>query len=228
MLLVSHTNRRQPAASADFVITVTLNTQTTSTPGLLVSLVLALLPFVSANANAAAVRVNRPIDIELDRLGSLHGEIGIADCQPADIVRVLAYHGRQLMAEAVVTGDGGFRIDGLSGGVYWLSAPGTGRVVRAWAQGTAPPDTGSHLVLESKTTIIRGQAPAPAASSVPPMPAYPFQPYQVPGGGMMWPGTYTSPGAVFYNPLLTAAVVTGVVGVIVVAVDDDDDRPTSP
>ena len=209
---------------------MTLNTQTTSTPGLLVSLVLALLPFVSSNANAAAVRVNRPIDIELDRLGSLHGEIGIADCQPADIARVLAYHGRQLMAEAVVTGDGGFRIDGLSGGVYWLSAPGTGRVVRAWAQGTAPPDTGSHLVLESKTTIIRGQAPAPAASSVPPMPAYPFQPYQVPGGGMMWPGTYTSPGAVFYNPLLTAAVVTGVVGVIVVAVDDDDDddRPTSP
>lgn len=212
------------------MITVTLNTQATSTPGLLVSLVLALLPFVSANANAAAVRANRPIDIELDRIGSLHGEIVIADCQSADVARVLVYHGRQLMAETVVTGDGGFRIDGLSGGVYWLSAPGTGRVVRAWAHGTAPPYTGSHLVLESKTTIIRGQAPAPAVSSVPPMPAYPFQPYQVPGGGMMWPGTYTSPGAVFYNPLLTAAVVTGVVGVIVVAVDDDDDDdpPTSP
>ena len=192
------------------------------------SLVLALLAFVSANANAAAVRANRPIDIELDRLGSLRGEIGIADCQSADIARVLVYHGRQLMAEAVVTGDGGFLIDGLSGGVYWLSAPGTGRVVRVWAHGTAPPHTGSHLVLESKTTIIRGQAPAPAVPSVPPMPAYPFQPYQVPGGGMMWPGTYTSPGAVFYNPLLTAAVVTGVVGVIVVAVDDDDDPPTSP
>ena len=72
---------------------------------------------------------------ELDRLGSLHGEIGIADCQSADIARVLVYHGRQLMAEAVVTGDGGFRIDGLSGGVYWLSAPGTGRAVRAWSQG---------------------------------------------------------------------------------------------
>ena len=192
------------------------------------SLVLALLPFVSANANAAAVRANRPIDIELDRLGSPHGEIGIADCQSADIARVLVYHGRQLMAEAVVTGDGGFRIDGLSGGVYWLSAPGTGRVVRVWAHGTAPPHTGSHLVLESKTIIIRGQAPAPAVPSVQPMPAYPFQPYQVPGGGMMWPGTYTSPGAVFYNPLLTAAVITGVVGVIVVAVDDDDDPPASP
>tara|TARA_B100000809_G_scaffold259361_1_gene304213 strand:+ start:227 stop:679 length:453 start_codon:yes stop_codon:yes gene_type:complete len=78
---------------------------------------------------------DRSIDIELDRLGSLHGEIGIADCQSADIARVLVYHGRQLMAEAVVTGDGGFRIDGLSGGVYWLSAPGTGRAVRAWSQG---------------------------------------------------------------------------------------------
>ena len=100
------------------MITVTLNTQTISTPRLLVSLVLALLPFVSANANAAAVRANRPIDIELDRLGSLHGEIGIADCQSADIARVLVYHGRQLMAEAVVTGDGDFRIDGLSAVSY--------------------------------------------------------------------------------------------------------------
>ena len=59
------------------------------------------------------------------------------------------------------------------------------------------------------------------------LPVSPFQPYQVPGGRMMMPGTYTSPGSVFFNPLLTAAVVTGIVGVIVVATDDDDDSPSA-
>ena len=53
---------------------------------------------------------------------------------------------------------------------------------------------------------------------------------QVPGGGMIFPGYYTSPGAAFFGPLVTTAVVTAVTGVIVVAVDDDDDenRAASP
>ncbi|GIT28613.1 MAG: hypothetical protein Ct9H300mP1_06590 [Planctomycetaceae bacterium] len=34
--------------------------------------------------------------------------------------------------------------------------------------------------------------------AVQPVPAYPFQPYQVPGGGMVFPGYYTSPGAAFF------------------------------
>ena len=66
--------------------------------------------------------------------------------------------------------------------------------------------------------------------AVQPVPAYPFQPYQVPGGGMIFPGYYTSPGAAFFGPLVTTAVVTAVSGVIVVTMDDDDDdnRAASP
>ncbi|MEC7557024.1 MAG: hypothetical protein VYA32_07595 [Planctomycetota bacterium] len=152
--------------------------------------------------------------------------------------RVQVYCGRRLVAVCPVTVNGEFRIEGLAGGLYWVTAPVAARAVRAWAPGTAPPQAHPRLVLgpgekvvpaDYSGAIVRGQAPLltsyPATGWVPQqVPAYPFQPYQVPGGGVMFPGTYTSPGAVFANPLVTAAMVTGVAGIILVATDDDDDE----
>ncbi|MED5399256.1 MAG: hypothetical protein VX669_02650 [Planctomycetota bacterium] len=161
--------------------------------------------------------------------------------------RVQVYCGRRLVAASPVTVNGEFRIEGLDGGLYWVTATsGTASLVRAWDAGTAPPQAHPRLVLttartdipsETSEAIVRGQTPLVATHADPgwvaqtasvypvqPAPAYPFQPYQIPGGGMMFPGTYTSPGAVFANPLVTVAVLTGMSGVILVATDDDDDE----
>ena len=138
--------------------------------------------------------------------------------------------------------DGGFRLGGLDGGIYWVATPGTGQSVRAWATGTAPPASQHRLVLVhdvvtpvssvTQQAVVVAQLPySPMTNyAVQPVPAYPFQPYQVPGGGMIFPGYYTSPGAAFFGPLVTTAVVTAVSGVIVVTMDDDDDddRAASP
>lgn len=207
-------------------------------PTLLATVLFGLLSVSTVDVVAAGVRADRPIDVELDRLGSLKGAIAHFQGPSPDSRWVLVYRGRRLVAKARLSDDGGFHFERLNGGLYWFTAPGVGQAVRAWAAGTAPPQSPGRLVLASASsqpqplptpTIVRGQAPAPPLASVTPVPtpAYPFQPYQVPGGRMMMPGTYTSPGSVFFNPLLTAAVVTGIVGVIVVATDDDDDSPSA-
>jgi len=200
-------------------------------PTLLATVLFGLLSVSTVDVVAASVRADRPIDVELDRLGSLKGVIDHFQGPSPDSQWVLVYRGRRLVAKSRLSDDGGFHFERLDGGLYWFTAPGVGQAVRAWAAGTAPPQSPGRLVLASVSSqpqplptpaIVRGQAPAASAT-----PAYPFQPYQVPGGGMMLPGTYTSPGSVFFNPLVTAAVVTGIVGVIVVATDDDDDSPAA-
>lgn len=202
-------------------------------------LVIGLLSSPTVDGVAAAVRADRPIDIKLDRFGTLSGEIYSVDHLPRGVERVLVYSGRRLVADVPVTAAGEFRIEGLDDGLYWVTAPVAGQAVRIWALSSAPPQSQRRLVLvptqgplhpASTGNIVRGQSPvvggSPTANVAPPMPAYPFQPYQVPGGGVMWPGTYTSPGSVFLHPLVTAAVVTGVATVIVVVVDDDDESST--
>jgi hypothetical protein len=234
-----------------------------------------LLLTLSVDGNAAPLPRVGPVDIELDRLGTLAGAIHRGDRMLGGMSRVQVYCGRRLVAVCPVTVNGEFRIEGLDGGLYWVTTTsGAARLVRAWDPGTAPPLAQPRLVLtpartdipsEPSEVIVRGQTPlvtshaapgwvaqpasaypvqpAPAypvqptpaypfqptpAYPVQPTPAYPFQPYQVPGGGMMFPGTYTSPGAVFANPLVTVAVLTGVAGVILVATDDDDDDESAP
>lgn len=41
------------------------------------------------------------------------------------------------------------------------------------------------------------------------------------------PGPYVPPGALFIDPLVTAAVVTGVGGVVIVTIDGNDDGAQS-
>ncbi len=208
-------------------------------------LVFGLLLTFSVDGSAAPLPGVRPVDIELDRLGALAGEVHQGDHVLGGKPGVQVYSGRRLVAASPVTANGEFRIEGLDGGLYWVTAAsGTSRLVRAWDLGTAPPLSHPRLVLAPARTIIpsghseaivRGQTPLVTSHADPgwviqptaaypyqPTPAYPFQPYQVPGGGMMFPGTYTSPGAVFANPLVTVSVLTGMAGVILVATDDDE------
>ena len=214
-------------------------------------LVFGLLLTLFVDGYAAPLPRVGPVDIALDQLGTLAGEIHRGDHILGGMSRVQVYCGRRLVAASPVTVNGEFRIEGLDGGLYWVTAAsGTSRLVRAWDLGTAPPLAHPWLVLAPARTsipsghseaIVRGQTPLVTSPADPgwvaqpttaypyqPTAAYPFQPYQVPGGGMMFPGTYTSPGAVFANPLVTVSVLTGMAGVILVATDDDDDDESAP
>jgi len=206
----------------------------------LATLLIGLFSASSVDAGTAAVRADRPIDVELDRLGSLPGAMDLRQQPSRETDWVLVYRGRRMVAKARVGADGSFRIERLGGGLYWVTSLGIGQAVRAWATGTAPPRSQRRLLLASaptqptaadSRTVVRGQAPyaiGPGSGYVvQAAPAYPFQPYQVPGAGIMYPGTYTSPGAAFFSPLVTAAVVTGIAGVIIVAADDDDDSASN-
>jgi len=210
-------------------------------PRFLIILLFGLLLAPSRACVAASSRSDLPIDVELEPDGTLTGEVDSVDGLPRAAQRVSVFRGSYLVAEAPLAADGGFRLGGLDGGIYWVATPGTGQTVRAWESGTAPPASQQCLVLVSGVVptgfVTRPAVVVDQLSYGPPtnfafqqLPAYPFQPYQVPGGGMMFPGYYASPGAVFFSPLVTTAVVTAVAGVIVVAVDDDDDddRVASP
>lgn len=236
----------------------------------------ALLVATSGLADASGTGAARPVDLSLDQNGDLPGRItGDAMAtvnQNGRRGRLLVFCGRRLVAQTAIAGNGAFRVGGLRGGLYWVSAALSdieiGQAIRAWSWGTAPPKSDRSLVLGISSppspkptdsfrldagSVIRGQSPVAAhpvlvsqmpygiqaqqpgfpiaaqplgswSLQVPGTPAYPFQPYGLPGGGMVLPGPYTSPGAVFISPLVTAAVVTGVAGVIFVALDDDDDN----
>ena len=211
-------------------------------PTLLFIVSFGLLLAHSRECVANSLRSNVPVDVELDSNGTLTGEVRSVDGLAPGARRVSGFRGSHLVAEAPMATDGGFRLGGLDGGIYWVATPGTGQSVRAWATGTAPPASQHRLVLVhdvvtpvssvTQQAVVVAQLPySPMTNyAVQPVPAYPFQPYQVPGGGMVFPGYYTSPGAAFFGPLVTTAVVTAVSGVIVVTMDDDDDdnRAASP
>jgi hypothetical protein len=154
-------------------------------------LIFGLLLTFSVDGSAAPLPGVRPVDIELDRLGALAGEVHQGDHVLGGKPRVQVYSGRRLVAASPVTANGEFRIEGLDGGLYWVTAAsGTSRLVRAWDLGTAPPLAHPWLVLAPARTsipsghsepIVRGQTPLVTSPADPgwvaqPTTAYPYQP----------------------------------------------------
>ncbi|HCK54883.1 MAG TPA: hypothetical protein DIC23_16830, partial [Planctomycetaceae bacterium] len=91
-------------------------------------LIFGLLLTFSVDGSAAPLPGVRPVDIELDRLGALAGEVHQGDHVLGGKPRVQVYSGRRLVAASPVTANGEFRIEGLDGGLYWVTAAsGTSR-----------------------------------------------------------------------------------------------------
>ena len=154
-------------------------------------LVFGLLLTFSVDGSAAPLPGVRPVDIELDRRGAVAGEVHQGDHVLGGKPGVQVYSGRRLVAASPVTANGEFRIEGLDGGLYWVTAAsGTSRLVRAWDLGTAPPLSHPRLVLAPARTIIpsghseaivRGQTPLVTSHAAPgwvaqPTAAYTYQP----------------------------------------------------
>ncbi|MDP7275805.1 MAG: hypothetical protein QF363_10025 [Planctomycetaceae bacterium] len=176
---------------------------------------------------AGSVRANRPIDIELDKAGSLAGMI-----MPTGSGQVAVFRGRQLVARTIVT-DGNFLVRDLRGGFYRVVVRRWGQAIRAWDHGTAPPWSSRHVVVSDigpvthQATVHRSQSPVGMTVQPFPAPSLPFQPYPVPGRGMIMPGPYLPPGALFLDPLVTTAAVTGIGSVVITTIGNDGDRAST-
>ncbi|MFP6770024.1 MAG: hypothetical protein VB859_17745 [Planctomycetaceae bacterium] len=176
---------------------------------------------------AGSVQSDRTIDIELDKAGSLAGVI-----MPAGSGQVAVFRGRQLVARTIVT-DGNFLVRDLRGGFYRVVVRRGGQAIRAWDHGTAPPWSSRHVVVPNigrvthQATVHRGQSPVGMTVQPFPAPSLPFQPYPGSGMGMIMPGPYVPPGVLFVDPLVTAAVVTGIGGVVITTIGNDSGRAST-
>ena len=126
-------------------------------------LILATTPG-SSWAWADANQLKRPekaefvsYDVELARGGIFSGKV--TDAGGVALVRapVVLYEGRKEIAKTRSDEKGRFAFEGLRGGAYQLYTVERQGMVRAWAPGTAPPDTSDSLLVTTQYQVVRGQ-----------------------------------------------------------------------
>ena len=172
---------------------------------LLSSQVLLSAAQVPASARAA--------DVALSATGTLAGAVVDTRGHARGKTAVEVRRGRRLVARALTDVNGRFAIDNLPGGLYQVRVDGTETLVRAWAAGTAPRTAAKQLPVIADALIVRGQDDPPAAE---------------PDSGGLFSRSAISSG------LVTALIVGGVVGTILIIdkldddAEDDDTPPASP
>ena len=172
---------------------------------LLSSQVLLSAAQVPASARAA--------DVALSATGTLAGAVVDTRGHARGKTAVEVRRGRRLVARALTDVNGRFAIDNLPGGLYQVRVDGTETLVRAWAAGTAPRTAAKQLPVIADALIVRGQDDSPAAE---------------PDSGGLFSRSAISSG------LVTALIVGGVVGTILIIdkldddAEDDDTPPASP
>ena len=172
---------------------------------LLSSQVLLSAAQVPASARAA--------DVALSATGTLAGAVVDTRGHARGKTAVEVRRGRRLVARALTDVNGRYAIDNLPGGLYQVRVDGTETLVRAWAAGTAPRTAAKQLPVIADALIVRGQDDPPAAG---------------PDSGGLFSRSAISSG------LVTALIVGGVVGTILIIdkldddAEDDDTPPASP
>jgi hypothetical protein len=172
---------------------------------LLSSQVLLSAAQVPASARAA--------DVALSATGTLAGAVVDTRGHARGKTAVEVRRGRRLVARALTDVNGRFAIDNLPGGLYQVRVDGTETLVRAWAAGTAPRTAAKQLPVIADALIVRGQDDPPAAE---------------PDSEGLFSRSAISSG------LVTALIVGGVVGTILIIdkldddAEDDDTPPASP
>jgi len=95
-------------------------------------------------------------DVALKRGGVLQGQVvNGAGVGVSDVVVELS-HGQQTW-QTKSGSDGWFQLTGLRGGSYQFQAAGQSRMLRAWADGTAPPHANQGVFVARSTDVVRGQ-----------------------------------------------------------------------
>ena len=167
--------------------------------------------------SAAQVSVSaQAVDVALSVTGTLSGAVVDTRGHARGKTAVEVRRGRRLVARALTDTNGRYDVSNLPGGLYQVRVDGTETLVRAWAAGTAPRSAAKQLPVIADAPIVRGQdqdaPPAPAAE---------------PASRGLFGGSALSDG------LVSALIVGGVVGTILIidAIDDhhhDEPAPASP
>ena len=164
--------------------------------------------------SAAQVSVSaQAVDVALSVTGTLSGAVVDTRGHARGKTAVEVRRGRRLVARALTDANGRYDVSNLPGGLYQVRVDGTETLVRAWAAGTAPRSAAKQLPVIADAPIVRGQdQDAPPAESA--------------SRGLFG-------GSALADGLVSALIVGGVVGTILIidAIDDhhhDEPAPASP
>lgn len=96
-------------------------------------------------------------DVALGEGGTLVGQVVDQQGQAVANTPVIIHQQEQEVASTATDANGQFRVSGLHGGVYQVSAAQGTAVYRLWAPQTAPPAAQASAMLVSNPGIVRGQ-----------------------------------------------------------------------
>lgn len=107
----------------------------------------------------AAVRVKPTVsDIVLDGHGDFHGTIVDNLGLPQAGILVVARQGKEQPRTARTDGKGDFKLAGMKGGNWSVTAGSETSWVRAWNADLAPPAAKSNFLVVSRSMVVRGQS----------------------------------------------------------------------
>jgi hypothetical protein len=109
------------------------------------------LDVLAANTPASSVQ-----DVALTAAGEFTGLVVSAEGQPVEAAQVTLTQGEEIIAQATTDAQGMFRVAGVSGGVYHVTAGNGGADFRAWSTSAAPPTAFPQAVIVTGSTV-RGQ-----------------------------------------------------------------------
>lgn len=154
-------------------------------------------------ANEVPIRV---VDVALGANGTMRGQLLDRQGRKLPVSQVLFANGHQTWS-TYTDEQGHFRVKGLVGSTYQVQAAGQIQIVRAWAEGTAPPQALDALLLVHDNSVVLGQnCGSPVCGS------------KVGGGGVR---------SLLSNPYVLGGLVAAAVA-IPVAIHNSDDDPASP
>ena len=122
-----------------------------------------------ASFDVARKPASRPatiVDVELTSRRSLVGSVIDAQGNTIAGETVTARLGRRALAETKTDRQGQFRFQNVRGSVFEVRALHGRRLVRVWANGTAPNNARRHVLVGGRKPQVRSQSPGPVGPLV--------------------------------------------------------------
>jgi hypothetical protein len=111
----------------------------------------------SVKTSARSAKATRINDVALGANGTLSGLVVDEQGYPLGGALVTVHQGKTVLAKAVSSKSGTFKVSRLRAGVYQVTAGGTTEVFRVWAENTAPPSARKGLLMVVGNQVVRGQ-----------------------------------------------------------------------
>jgi hypothetical protein len=112
---------------------------------------------------AGEIAANQPppvSDVQLDAGGTLRGLVLNLEGVPVADLPVLIRQGDRQLALTHTDLMGRFSAGQLRGGTYQVTVGGRSKLLRAWAEGTAPPSAKPLALVVVGSNVVRGHMPA--------------------------------------------------------------------